>query len=516
VVGALVAVSVLLAAAVSALMVAGLADRRESGVPLGVFRIAYGIVLFCEVAQMLYDAPLLEDPVPFFAPGEIRLTYILIAWLAALVLLMLGLFTRTAAIVSYVAGLCTTSIFTTFEYHVDYIITGTNLLMAIAPVGQRLSLDRLRARRRAAAAGRPEWPLEVSALYRLLFVFVGIAFVYFDSVFWKLGSPMWMSGLGVWLPASLPQAVWYDYAPILDHEWLAKGLGYLTLAFEAVFIFVMWFAAAAIPLAIVGLGLHFGITAVFPIPWFGLLVAAIYLLVVPPWLYERIAARLRPRAPRDPAREIAPPPPWVPLARPARLGLGALIAVLVACQIAATVQAPVVRRWLARHVGPSAASSLAESGTILTRAFARPFFGITPHTVFLDFHFDGYNHVVAVVYDEPGGAEVWLPIIRPDGQVHWMTSGRLWVFWTFRAMAPSVNMSRLTDGVKRMTAFWMGKRGMLPLDARFRILVKRVDVPTQWEAGFLDRQKTRPWSDAGSVTWHNGEFHADIKDIENL
>jgi predicted DCC family thiol-disulfide oxidoreductase YuxK len=639
-IGLAVAAGVGVAVALSCLMVVRLADRRESGVPLGLFRIAYGSVLLCEVGQMLYYAPLIQDPVPFLVRGEIRLTYLLVAWLVALGFLTVGLFTRTAAIVSYVAGLCSTSVFREFEYHVDYILTGMNLLMAIAPVSRRLSLDQLRARLAAAAGRGPAPPLEVSRLYRKLFVFVGIALVYVDSVFWKLDSPMWMAGLGVWLPASLPQAVWYDYSPILDREWLARGLGYMTLVFEAVFIFLMWIEAAAIPLAIVGLGLHLGITAVFPIPWFGLLVTTIYLLVIPPglyrwigkrfrfgapWLtffyddtcricertriviehfdvrraiafrsarrdagrypaladvplaalladvysidaaghvyrgvdtYRRVAALVWPFAPlgwlmnapglrqlarlcyRNVARRrqshtcaagacgpfdldtreavTAAAPAWVPLARATRLGLGLLIATLIVCQSAAVVQAPLAGRWIARRAGQPVASALARHGSVVTRSFSQPLFGVTPHTVFLDFHFVGYNHIVAVVYEDPGGKDVWLPIIRPNGQVHWMTSGRLWVFWTFRSMSPYVNPARLNLGVKRMTAFWMERQGISPRNATFRILVKRVEVPARWERGFLARQKERPWVDGGSVTWRNGTFHAEIKNVETL
>jgi hypothetical protein len=198
------------------------------------------------------------------------------------------------------------------------------------------------------------------------------------------------------------------------------------------------------------------------------------------------------------------------------MALGLLIAIVVFCQCAATVQAPVVTRWLARLTGPPVASTLARHGSTVTRSFARPFFGITPHTVFLDFHFLGYNHVAAIVYEDPGGADVWLPLIRPDGQVHWMTSGRLWVFWTFRSMAPHVNVARLTSGVERMTAFWMHRQGIAPRAATFRILAKRIDVPAEWQHGFLTRQKERPWVEAGRVTWRNGRASAEIQNIEGL
>jgi len=631
-------VVILLAIPIAIVMVRRLADRWESAVPLAVFRIAYGAVLLCEVGQMVYYERLISDPVPYLVPGEVQLTYLLVVWMIAIVCVILGLFTKTAALTSYLAGLCTLSIFHDFEYHVDYIMTAMNLLLVVAPVGQRLSLDALRARLAAAQTGQPEPPTEVSALYRKLFVLFGIAFVYFDSVWWKFVSPMWTNGLGVWMPATQPQVTWYDYSLILDREWFIKGLGYTTLVLETAFLFLMWFDVFAVPLAVVGLGLHLGITAVFPIPWFGLGVAAIYLLVLPPSLYRWIGRQLavdRPRltfyydeacsvcnrtrivlehfdlrgalafrgvrrdAAAEPAlrdlplttlladvhavdrdgrvyrgldtyRQVAinvvpfAPLGWLlalpgvrqvaswcyrrvadarmtracetgtcglplaelrlgrvgnvpqPLSRAVRVGLVTLIALALVCQVAATVQAPLVAR-LARAVGlPGTGQQLAAQGKRITRGFSQPLMGVTPHPVFMDYHFGGYNHLVTIVYVGPDGHEIWLPLLRPPGHAHWMNSGRVWVFWNWRCVGPRVNIDRLTLGVKRETAFWMHRHGISPRDATFRVLVKRTDVPQRWEAGSLRRQQEKPWTEAGIATWKNGQFAASLRNVEGL
>lgn len=508
------AITVLLAAAFAYLMVTRLADRGESGVPLGLFRIAYGCVLFCEVAQMLYDAPLITDPVAFLQPGEIQLTYLLLAWLVALLFLIAGFHTRSAAVVSYLCGLCTFSIFHEFEYHVDYVFTGVNALLIIAPAGRCLSVDRLLSRRDATNRGLPEPSDQVSALYRKLFVLVSLALVYFDSVLWKLSSPMWTGGLGVWLPASLPQVSWYDFSFLLDREWLVKGLGYLTLVVESLFLFLMWFEAAAIPLAIVGAGLHLGITAVFPIPWFGLAEAAAYILVLPATAYRWIGARRQAsHVHSDGTQDERTLAPWAPPSRARRIVLGALATAIIALQVAASVQSPTIRRL----VGPPLNAKLAKAGHRITKAVSQPVLGIQTHPVFMEsIHFRGYNHIAAIVYDDPDGGEVWLPVIRPSGQPHWMNSGRLWVYWTFRVMSPRVNRARLERGIKRVTAFWMHRNGISPRAANFRILVKPIEVPRHWERGFLRRQMEQPWKEAGTATWTNGVFHAAIRNIEAI
>ena len=52
------------------------------------------------------------------------------------------------------------------------------------------------------------------------------------SIFFKWASAMWTRGLGLWLPASLPQNTWLPpglLALLLDRELIVRGLGYLVL-----------------------------------------------------------------------------------------------------------------------------------------------------------------------------------------------------------------------------------------------------------------------------------------------
>jgi hypothetical protein len=72
--------------------------------------------------------------------------------------------------------------------------------------------------------------------------------------------------------------------------------------------------------------------------------------------------------------------------------------------------------------------------------------------------------------------------------------------------------------VRRETAFWLGRqgRGNPIADSTFRILVKRIEVPTGWEAGFLRRQKANPWIDGGVARWRDGQFEASLQPIETF
>lgn len=71
----------------------------------------------------------------------------------------------------------------------------------------------------------------------------------------------------------------------------------------------------------------------------------------------------------------------------------------------------------------------------------------------MDRHFQGYNHVVAIVHVDPGGAETWLPIVDQNGQAGLYDTGRQWVQRTFRVCDPELDPERVFDGIRKFRAF---------------------------------------------------------------
>ncbi len=124
--------------------------------------------------------------------------------------------------------------------------------------------------------------------------------------------------------------------------------------------------------------------------------------------------------------------------------------------------------------------------------FAHAYFGICSHGVFLDYHFENYDHIVAVTYVEADGSETWLPLTRPSGQVGWYSTGRIWAKWAFRANAPFMWDEQLKSGLRDVTAFWAMKNGVPLADARFNVLVKKYDPRTGWQRNFLHNQRKSP------------------------
>ncbi|CAN5633016.1 hypothetical protein BH11BAC1_BH11BAC1_21710 [soil metagenome] len=256
--------------------------KKIDGFGLAVFRIFYSLVFLMEVVQLYYFRHLVFDPVPFLKPSELDFGPVLIIWMVCILFITVGIFTRTAVIINYLFTVLFFGLCTTFEYHMFYVFTGVNFLLMFLPVSKVFSLDRLSLKLKYSNTKLfYDPPRTVSQLSYTIPLLLAVAFVYFDSIFFKVTSHMWLSGLGFWLPASMPIVAQVDSSLVLNMEFVSRFLGYLTFAFELVFLFTFWLKKFRVPLLIIGIGLHVGILIEFAIPWFGLGVTAIYILLVP-------------------------------------------------------------------------------------------------------------------------------------------------------------------------------------------------------------------------------------------
>jgi len=274
-------------------------NKKIDASGLAIFRVIYGLVLLADVIQLFYFRHLIFDKIPFLIPAEINFGIPLIAWMITIVFIIFGLFTRQATIINYIFSLVFLSTIDTYEYHMYYIYMGVNFMLIFINISKTGSLDSLWLKLKHSNTRVTYNPSSnTSVLNYYILVLIGIAFIYFDSVFYKLASPLWLNGLGVWLPASIPQITHIDSSVILNQKWFMLGMGYLTLFFEAIFIFVFFRKNWRVPLLIIGIGLHLGIILEFPIPRFGLGFIALYLLMVPVSWWSNLKQRLKFKKPR--------------------------------------------------------------------------------------------------------------------------------------------------------------------------------------------------------------------------
>lgn len=277
-------------------------EKEESGLALALFRIVYGLVVLAEVWQIFYFRHLIFDPIPYVQEGIFLTTPALILWMTSLFFIIIGLFTRFNAILNYLF----TILFLGFsfgvgegkvhEYHIDTELLTVAIVLIFMPISQRLSLDRLVKKLKYSNTNDEYDPKGNISNIHYIILALAAGLIYFDSIFFKASSPMWLEGLGVWLPASLPWATWLDLSFMLNQEFIIKFLGYLTLVFQATYIFLVWFKKFKTPFLLVGIGLHFGIFFAFPIPWFALAMIALYIGLIPSSFYSNIYQKFFKRA----------------------------------------------------------------------------------------------------------------------------------------------------------------------------------------------------------------------------
>jgi len=608
-------------------------NKEIDGTGLAIFRIAYSTVFLLEIIQLFFFRHLIFDSIPYLKPGSIDVTIPLLLWMGCILFIIFGFFTRSAAAINYIFSLVFVGSITTFEYHMFYAYMGMNFLLVFLPVSRCWSLDRLVEKLKYSS---PRFiynpPTTVSVLAYYTPVLVGVGFVYFDSIFFKLTSYYWMSGLGMWVPASLPMITHADTSFLMNQEWLSKLMGYTTLVFEAVFIFLFWFKKYRVPLLIVGVLLHIGILIEFPIPLFALGVLSIYILMVPVSWWKKLKFNFAAREPKlkfyydsecplciramivikhldfrkriqllpvqgtweqDPAlagmdeqtlllniysvdnkgrvysgldtyiKVLANifylvPLSWI-LRLPGIYQIGRKLYNYVALNRTTErctedncgyiPPQPIVKegniKLLQNYSLANLKVSVAVVGiiflsllqlnttynsalilkfrnvsglnnTVVGKAigfasykiedYSKTLLGITSHSVFMDGHFNNYNHIVAVVYMAPDGKESFLPIIDERGTPGMYINGPNWVKWTFRVNSPNIQMELLEEGIRDFTAFWAHQKNVNLSDARFKILVKKINIPQKWEKDFLSKQIQMPWINAGEVKWEDNQF----------
>ncbi len=615
--------------------------KEVDGTGISIFRIAYSIVLLMEVLQIFYFRHLIFDYIPYLKPYEIDFTPALIAWMISLLFLALGLYTRIAALCNYIFSLVFLATISTYEYHMFYVYMGVNFLLLFVNVSQVNSLDRLLLKfKYSNTRFTYNPPVTVSVLNYYILILVAIAFVYFDSVFFKLSSYNWLNGLGMWLPASLPQITHFDTSLILNNKWLSLGLGYLTLLFETIFIFTFFRRRWRVWLMIVGIGLHIGIVVQFAIPWFGLGVTALYLLLVPAKWWRKFKDSLRFREPALtiyydeecplcnrtkiflyyfdvckaldfkgvqtygfddqrlvgidrgelldniysitkngktlkgvdtyafalkrlpvfilPGLIISLPGVYqiakyvygvvarnrfvercteencgyTPPSFPADvdqikithhhtvkdLKVHLIIAglfILILLQINVTYNSKLIKeiKNITGISSLSAERSLVRMSANVTK-ISKALLGITSHAVFMDGHFEGYNHIIGVEAELPNSERIWLPIIDKQGHPDIYAYSFTFVKWTFRVNSPTINHENLVKGLRDFTTFWAINNDV-PLDAvKYNVYVKSTAVPKKWQHDFLREQMSKPWTKAGIVYWKEGVFVSELPFIE--
>ncbi len=433
-------------------------NRPVTSTQLDLFRICFFSILLLEALQILmmkefYFAELgLHEGIRDIA---------LFAWIGSIICIIIGLpFASFYKIINY---LLTVYILgdtaSDLEYHMDYAWLGCSFLAIFIPLNYKYSAEFIFKSRQVARS--------VPQYYYLTFLFVPVALIYFDSIFFKLSSPMWRNLLGLWLPASLPPAAQMDLSLLLDQKLIVLAASLITLLFETVFIFMFWFRKFRFILFIFGGALHLGILIAFPIPLFALGYCSLYLLM----LYKPLNDQ--------------------------EVKLGHRISPFAKATLISFSSFCLFYQFFLIGLAPGFDFFGLKNTKYLhtISPLMKDFFGVTHHSVFMHTHFQTYNKQIKATFTDSLGNEIDLTNDGDGLPLHNIsTQGRFWVFWAFRVNSPIQTVREESfDKMQRYVRFLLEKSNLCFEQCTVSIYGRDLKFEPVYEKGMLGNLKKSPW-----------------------
>jgi hypothetical protein len=213
-----------------------------------------------------------------------------VALVVAAVCLVIGFWTRTAsiAVLCCLVVLCNTNpiIFNGG----DSLLRHLAVVIALAPAGAGLSLDRRLARGASgegwACPPRPVWPLRL--------VQIQVAVMYVAAVAHKLGGTTWWDGTAASYPLRIEAVTRFPvFADVAGSPLVALLLTWGTLVVEAAIPLLVWNRKTRPWVLALGVCLHLALGVTLRAGLFSWVVLVAYLAFVPPETMAAVFALLR-------------------------------------------------------------------------------------------------------------------------------------------------------------------------------------------------------------------------------
>lgn len=146
----------------------------------------------------------------------------------------------------------------------------------------------------------------------------------------------------------------------------------------------------------------------------------------------------------------------------------------------------------------------------ITTSLSHTLLGITPHALYMDEHFAGYERILAITFDSGNGRETWLPFVNQQGRIIAPNWGRVHSMWANVAVRPILDEQRLYKFVRKVTAFWASKLDISLDDANFAIKMKRIEVPMTWQYDLRNKNLSGEWNTIGFATWKHKQMQMHV------
>jgi len=207
-------------------------------------------------------------------------------WSAATFCLMIGLFTRPSAVVTWVLSTSFAGLNSCIDNAGDEIRGIILFYLMISPCGAVWSVDRWRQCRgsRLASEGKLEGPVCIHP-WPLRLLFVQMTLIYFSNGMFKLTGGTWSSGDSLYYVMSDLTLARWSYAEVTVPFWLTKALTWIVLGWEAGFplwVALPWTRKIALWF---GVAFHIGIGLTMELGFFAPYALCMYLPLLP---WERL------------------------------------------------------------------------------------------------------------------------------------------------------------------------------------------------------------------------------------
>jgi len=192
-----------------------------------------------------------------------------IAALLVFFFLMVGFFSRTMAVLAYVAAVSYANRVTPGAYFgLDKINCLLAMYLMLGPCGARYSIDRIWRLRKGAPK---EVPPSISANLAIRLIQIHMCIIYLFSALGKLQGESWWNGEAVWYSsANLEYQFLIDLTWLANHPWLVSLLTHLTVYWELTYSALIWPRLTRPWVLLMAVLVHGGICIAYGMPTFGL------------------------------------------------------------------------------------------------------------------------------------------------------------------------------------------------------------------------------------------------------
>ena len=238
------------------------------------------------------------------------------AALLAFACLTIGLASRAAAVLSFVAAISYVNRVPGALFGLDQINCLLATYLMIGPCGDAWSVDRWLTGRRMRAAGQslPPAPPSVSGNLAIRLIQVHMCVIYFFAGLSKLQGEAWWSGAALWGAIANLEYQSLDMTFLVNYPVIVALLTQVTVYWELSFCVFVWGRLTRPLVLALAIGVHLGIGLCMGMMTFGLVMLIGCTAFIPPWLVRRMITR-KPGRVGEPQAMTAPAAPSRPVAK---------------------------------------------------------------------------------------------------------------------------------------------------------------------------------------------------------